>query len=59
MKNTITPMINGFILVVVNIVFVLILGPLMGVNGIALGTTLSVTILALILFIEIKVRIKM
>ncbi|WP_111947769.1 murein biosynthesis integral membrane protein MurJ [Clostridium tetanomorphum] len=58
MKNTITPMINGFILVVVNIVFVLILGPLMGVNGIALGTTLSVTILALILFIEIKVRIK-
>ncbi|GAA0718388.1 murein biosynthesis integral membrane protein MurJ [Clostridium malenominatum] len=58
MKNTLTPMINGFILVVVNIVFIIILGPRMGVNGLALGTTLSVTILALILFIEIKVRIK-
>lgn len=58
MKNTLTPMINGFILVVVNIAFIKILGPIMGVNGLALATTFSVTILALILFIEIKVRIK-
>ena len=58
MKNTLTPMINGFILVVVNILFILFLGPKMGVNGLALATTLSVTILALILFIEIKVRIQ-
>lgn len=58
MKNTFVPMINGFILVVVNILFVVILAPVMGVNGIALATTLSVTILALILFIELKARIK-
>ncbi|WP_315117504.1 murein biosynthesis integral membrane protein MurJ [uncultured Clostridium sp.] len=58
MKNTVTPMINGFILVVVNIIFTLVLGSKMGVNGLALATTLSVTILALILFIEIKIRIK-
>lgn len=54
MKNTVTPMINGFILVVVNIILVIILGPIMGINGIALATTLSVTILALILFFEIR-----
>lgn len=58
MKNTVTPMINGFILVVVNVGLVLLLGPLLGVNGIALATTLSVTILSLILFIEIKIRLK-
>jgi putative peptidoglycan lipid II flippase len=58
MKNTVIPMINGFILVGVNIVFILILGPIMKVNGIALATTLSVTILALILFIEIRKKLK-
>lgn len=58
MKNTLTPMINGFILVAVNIVFIFLFGPIFKVNGIALATTLSVNILALILFIEIKIRIK-
>lgn len=57
MKNTVIPMINGFILVGVNILFILILGPIMKVNGIALATTLSVTILALILFIEIRKKL--
>ncbi|CDF57739.1 murein biosynthesis integral membrane protein MurJ [Thermobrachium celere] len=58
MKNTLTPMINGFILVVVNIAFIYLLGPVLKVNGIALATTLSVNILALILLIEVKIKIK-
>lgn len=57
MRNTVTPMINGFILVVVNIILIFVLGPFMGVNGIALATTLSVTILAFVLFIEIRKKL--
>jgi putative peptidoglycan lipid II flippase len=57
MKNTLIPMVNGFILVVVNIIFILVLGPIMKVNGIAFATTLSVTILAIILFAEIRKKV--
>lgn len=57
-KDTVTPMINGFINVVLNITFIFLLVPRFGVQGLALATTLSTMLVAVILFFELKRKIK-
>lgn len=57
-RNTITPMLNGFVLITLNIVFIVLLAPRFGVVGLALASTFSVTIIALIMIVELKVKLK-
>lgn len=57
-KNTLTPMINGFILIGTNIILILILAPIFGVRGLAFATTISVSIISLLLLVEIKLMMK-
>lgn len=53
-RNTITPMVNSFILAGLNIVFILFLVPTYGVRGLAFATTVSVSIIAFVLLFELK-----
>jgi len=57
-RNTVTPMINGFVLIILNLVLIVLLAPRFGVVGLALASTISVTIVAIIMLVELKVRLK-
>jgi putative peptidoglycan lipid II flippase len=57
-KDTVTPMINGIITVGLNILLIVILVPRLGVNGLAISTTVSATIIAVVMFIELKIKMK-
>lgn len=57
-RNTVTPMINGFVLITLNIVLIIVLAPKFGIVGLALASTLSVTIIAIIMVIELKFKFK-
>lgn len=57
LKDTKTPMINGIIAVVLNIVLNLALVKVMGHGGLALATSLSAIICIILLFISLKKKI--
>jgi putative peptidoglycan lipid II flippase len=57
-KDTVTPMINGFITVGLNILFIVVLVPRLGISGLAIATTSSATIMAGLMFYELKKRLK-
>ena len=57
-RNTVTPMINGFVLIILNLVLIVLLAPRFGVVGLALASTISVTIVSIIMLVELKVRLK-
>ncbi|MDP4177089.1 MAG: murein biosynthesis integral membrane protein MurJ [Bacillota bacterium] len=56
-NETVIPMINGFIQIVINIVLIITLVPKMGVSGLALANTLSSLIIALLMFIELRYKL--
>lgn len=58
MKNTFIPMLNGILQMVLNVGLILILTPLIGYNGLALATTLTVIIVAVVTLIQLKYKIK-
>lgn len=53
-KDTKTPVINAFIAVLINIILSIILSKYMGVNGLALATSISAYIAAILLTIGLK-----
>lgn len=57
-KDTLTTMINGFITVVLTVVYVSIFGPIMGVSGLALSQALAIGTSAVILFIRLIKKVK-
>lgn len=57
-RETVVPMINGFISVVLNVVLIIVFVPIFKVNGLALATTVSSLIMAFLLLFEIKKRLK-
>lgn len=57
-RNTVTPMINGFVLILLNLILIVILAPKFGVVGLALASTISVTIVSIIMFVELKFKLK-
>lgn len=57
-RNTVTPMINGFVLIILNLVLIVLLTPRFGVIGLALASTVSVSIVSIIMLIELKVKLK-
>lgn len=57
-NDTLTPMINGFINVGLNVLFIVIFVPAFGVKGIALATTISTFFIAAIMIIEIKLKLR-
>jgi len=57
-RNTVTPMINGFVLIILNLILIVILAPRFGVVGLALASTISVTVVSLIMLVELKVKLK-
>lgn len=57
LKDTKTPMINGIIAVILNIVLNIVLVKVMGHGGLALATSLSSIICILLLFISLKKKI--
>lgn len=57
LKDTKTPMINGVIAVVLNIVLNIVLVKVMGHGGLALATSLSALICIVLLFISLKKKI--
>ncbi|MDO7204828.1 lipid II flippase MurJ [Paraclostridium bifermentans] len=57
LKDTKTPMINGIIAVVLNIVLNIALVKVMGHGGLALATSLSAIICIILLFISLKKKI--
>lgn len=56
-QDTITPMINGIIAVVLNLIFNLILVQYMGHSGLALATSISATLTTLMLFLSLRKKI--
>lgn len=58
MKNTFIPMINGIIQMALNVVFILVLTPLIGYNGLGVATTLTVIIVGAITLVQLKYKIK-
>lgn len=58
MKDTLTPMINGFIIITLNIVFIFIFAPRFGVKGLATAVVFSTIISSIIMFIELKRKLK-
>lgn len=56
-QDTKTPMINGMIAVVVNLIFNLILIKPMGHRGLALATSISATVTTIMLFINLRKKI--
>lgn len=56
-QDTKTPMVNGMIAVVVNLVFNLILIKPMGHSGLALATSISATVTTIMLFISLRKKI--
>lgn len=57
-NDTVTPMINGFIMIGLNILLIVLLVPRFGVRGLTMATTTSASTIAAILFVELKVKIK-
>lgn len=57
-RNTITPMLNGFVLITLNTILIVLLAPKFGVVGLALASTISVTIIAIIMIVELKFKMK-
>ena len=57
-RNTVTPMINGFVLIILNLILIVILAPRYGVVGLALASTISVTVVSIIMLVELKVKLK-
>lgn len=57
-KDTVTPMVNGFITVVLNILFIVIFVPRLGISGLATATTSSASIIAIIMILELKYKLK-
>ena len=57
MQDTKTPMINGSIAVSLNIVLNIILSRFMGVNGLALATSISALVSVFLLFISLRKKI--
>lgn len=56
-QDTVTPMINGAIAVVINLIFNLILIRYMGHSGLALATSISATITTILLFLSLRKKI--
>lgn len=56
-QDTITPMINGAIAVVVNLIFNLILIKSMGHSGLALATSISATVTTILLLLSLRKKI--
>lgn len=56
-RETIIPMVNGFIQVVLNVILIVVLVPMFKVNGLALATTISSLIMGTILLFEVKKRL--
>lgn len=57
MQDSKTPMINGSIAVILNIILNIILSRVMGVNGLALATSISALVSVLLLFISLRIKI--
>lgn len=58
MKNTVIPMLNGILQMVLSVGFIVILTPIIGYNGLALATTLTVVIVAAVTLIQLKYKVK-
>jgi len=56
-QDTLTPMINGIIAVVLNLIFNLILVGSMGHSGLALATSISATLTTIMLFLSLRKKI--
>jgi len=56
-RETIIPIINGFIQVVLNVILIVVFVPMFKVNGLALATTVSSLIMGTILLFEVKKRL--
>lgn len=56
-RETIIPMINGFIQVVLNVIFISVFVPIFKVNGLPLATTTSSLIMGTILLFEVRKRL--
>lgn len=57
-RNTVTPMINGFVLIALNLILIVLLAPRFGVVGLALASTISVSIVSIIMLVELKFKLK-
>lgn len=57
-RDTLTTMINGFITVVMTVIFTIILEPNLGVTGIVLAQVLSLSITVISLFIQLNIKQK-
>lgn len=57
-KDTVTPMVNGFIMIILNIILIITLVPKLGIIGLVLATTISANVMAVVLFVEIKIKLK-
>ena len=58
MHNSLTPMISAGIGVITNLVLNLILSKYMGINGIALATSISTTLVTILLMKDLNKRVK-
>lgn len=58
LQDSLTPVISGVIAVVTNIIFNLILAPLMGVPGLALATSISAIVAVIVLYYNLHRKIK-
>ncbi|NLZ49305.1 MAG: murein biosynthesis integral membrane protein MurJ [Clostridiales bacterium] len=57
-KNTLTPMINGILSVIITVVLMFILAPKYKIEGIAIALTLAMAIIVVIMYIELKSKFK-
>lgn len=57
-RDTVTPMINGFVNVGINVVLIFMLVPRLQIKGLALSTTLSTLIISTVMFIQITKKLK-
>lgn len=57
-KETIIPMVDGFMFIGLNIVLILVLTPRVGVSGLAMAQTISAIIIAIITLIQIKFKFR-
>lgn len=56
-RETVIPMINGFIQVILNVIFISVFVPIFKVNGLPLATTTSSLIMGTILLFEVRKRL--
>ncbi|HLR35154.1 MAG TPA: murein biosynthesis integral membrane protein MurJ [Tissierellales bacterium] len=57
-QDTITPMVNGIIAVIINLIFNIILVKPMAHSGLALATSISLTVSTLFLFVSLRKKMK-